>query len=383
MSRFDRYMLSQLMALFGFFSLVLVLVYWVNQAVLLFDRLIGDGQTALVFLEFTALSLPNSIRLVLPVSAFAATVYVTNRLTRESELVVAQSTGMSSFRLARGVLAFGIIVALLLSVLVHVLVPASRATMAVRQARMDADVTSRILTEGKFLHPSDGITIFIRHITPDGELKAVFLSDGRSPDSRTTYTANHALLVNTGGTPKLVMFDGMAQTLHMDTRRLSTTRFKEFTYEIGSALGSGVPPVPSMNELSTWTLLHPTPAELKLTGKTAGEFWFEGNTRLAEPLNGLAATFLGFAVLMVGAFSRFGLGRQIFVAIVLLIVMQLLINAGANMGQKSPGLWGLTYVPAAYGMIVSVGLMWWSQRRRWRPRDRSRPETDTGGGATA
>ncbi|MDE3027762.1 MAG: LptF/LptG family permease, partial [Paracoccaceae bacterium] len=88
MSRFDRYMLSQLMMLFGFFSLVLVAVYWVNRAVLLFNALIGDGQSMGIFLEFTALTLPNVIKIMLPVSAFAASVYVTNRLSTESELVV-------------------------------------------------------------------------------------------------------------------------------------------------------------------------------------------------------------------------------------------------------------------------------------------------------
>ena len=31
------------MVLFGFFSLVLVLVYWINRAVVLFDQLIADG----------------------------------------------------------------------------------------------------------------------------------------------------------------------------------------------------------------------------------------------------------------------------------------------------------------------------------------------------
>ncbi|MEL6700686.1 MAG: LptF/LptG family permease, partial [Pseudomonadota bacterium] len=77
MARFDRYMLSQLLVLFGFFSLILVLVYWVNQAVALFDQLIADGQSARVFFEFTALSLPNIIRLVLPVAAFTAVIYVT------------------------------------------------------------------------------------------------------------------------------------------------------------------------------------------------------------------------------------------------------------------------------------------------------------------
>ncbi|MCU0903725.1 MAG: LptF/LptG family permease, partial [Tabrizicola sp.] len=60
-SRFDRYLLSQFLALFGFFALVLVAVYWVNRAVGLFDQLIGDGQSALVFLEFSILTLPNAI----------------------------------------------------------------------------------------------------------------------------------------------------------------------------------------------------------------------------------------------------------------------------------------------------------------------------------
>ena len=111
MQRFDRYLLTQLLAVFGFFALVLVLVYWVNRAVALFDHLIGDGQTALVFLEFSVLTLPNVIRVVLPIAAFAAAVFVANRLTQDSEMVVMQATGFSSFRLARPVLIFGLFVA--------------------------------------------------------------------------------------------------------------------------------------------------------------------------------------------------------------------------------------------------------------------------------
>ncbi|MEC7962824.1 MAG: LptF/LptG family permease, partial [Pseudomonadota bacterium] len=115
-------MLSQLMVLFGFFALVLVSIYWINQAVRLFDRLIGDGQSAFVFLEFTALTLPNVIRLVLPMAVFAGSVYVTNRLSNESELVVMQATGFSPWRLARPVVYYGLIIGVLMSVLTHMLV---------------------------------------------------------------------------------------------------------------------------------------------------------------------------------------------------------------------------------------------------------------------
>ncbi|MGI9390181.1 MAG: LPS export ABC transporter permease LptF, partial [Boseongicola sp.] len=49
MGKFDKYLLAQLLWLFGFFALVLVLVYWVNRAVILFDQLIANGQSAAVF----------------------------------------------------------------------------------------------------------------------------------------------------------------------------------------------------------------------------------------------------------------------------------------------------------------------------------------------
>ena len=106
---FDRYLLSQLLTLFGFFSLVLVAVYWINRALLLFDRLIQNGHSAAVFLEFSALALPNVIRVVLPIAAFAAAVYATNRMRGDSELVVIQASGISPLRGARAVAGFGVI----------------------------------------------------------------------------------------------------------------------------------------------------------------------------------------------------------------------------------------------------------------------------------
>ena len=59
MSKINTYVLKQLITLFGFFALVMVLVYWVNRAVRLFDELIANGQSMTVFLEFTSLTLPS------------------------------------------------------------------------------------------------------------------------------------------------------------------------------------------------------------------------------------------------------------------------------------------------------------------------------------
>jgi len=132
-------------------------ICWINRAISLFDQLLGDGQTALVFLEFTLLALPYVIMSVLPISAFVAAVYVTNRLSSDSEIVVLQTVGASTARIARPVLYFGLIVGVLVTILAHVLVPAARTELAGRTAEISRDITARFLKEGQFLHPAANI----------------------------------------------------------------------------------------------------------------------------------------------------------------------------------------------------------------------------------
>jgi len=368
-ARFDRYLLSHLLALFGFFSLVLVAVYWVNRAVGLFDQLIGDGQSALVFLEFSLLTLPNVIRLVLPVSAFAACLYAINRLMQESELVVMQATGFSAFRLARPVLWFGAIVVAMQLVLLNLLVPMSQARLAERSAEISENITSRFLNEGRFMHPSKGITIYIREITPLGELNDLFLADERSPDERVVYTARKALLVRGETAPRLVMLDGAAQRLTRDdTRRIALTRFSTFTMDLSGVVGAKDARKRQMKELTTAELLSADPALIAVTGETEGAFQAEIHTRIAGSLLGLAAPLLGFGFLMLGGYSRFGLWRQIAGAVVGLILLQMVNTATSGAVLRDDRMWALNYAAPVLGTLAGLALLWLAQRpRRLRP----------------
>ena len=362
MARFDRYLLSQLLALFGFFSLVLVAVYWVNRAVGLFDQLIGDGQSALVFLEFSMLTLPNVIRLVLPVSAFAAAVYVANRLTQESELVVVQATGFSAFRLARPVLYFGLIVAAMMLMLMHVLVPASRTALADRSAEISQNVTARFLKDGQFLHPADGITLYIREVAATGELLDLFLADDRKTETRATYTARRALFVRADTGPKLLMFDGMVQVLNTATQSLSITRFGDFTYDLSGLIAVQTRSPRSADEVSTLELLMASPALMVETGESRAGLVFFAHDRIAQPFLATAAALIGFASLLLGAFSRFGLWRQVLVAVALLILVQGISTVATAFGNKVEGGWVWAYVAPLVGLAIGAFELWWAQR---------------------
>lgn len=368
MPRFDRYLLSQLLALFGFFSLVLVAVYWVNRAVGLFDQLIGDGQTALVFVEFSVLTLPNVIRLVLPMSAFVAAVYVANRLMSESELVVMQATGFSAFRLARPVLYFGLIAAAMMLILMHVLVPASRTALAQRSVEISQNVTARFLKDGQFIHPAPGITVYIRQAAQTGELFDLFLSDDRDPLQRASYTARKALFLRADDGPKLLMFDGMVQMLSGTEQQLSITRFADFTYDLAGLIAAPDQARRSIDELSTPELFAATPALQAETGARAETMLYEAHSRFAWPLLAMVSPLIGFASLLLGAFSRFGLWRQIMVAVGLLLVVQVIATVAASAATQSPMAWVLAYAAPLVGFIIVGVQLWLAQRPRRRGR---------------
>ncbi len=346
------------MMLFGFFALVLVMVYWVNRAVVLFDQLIANGQSAGVFVEFTALTLPNVIRLVLPIAAFAASIYVANRLSSESELVVVQATGFSPWRMLRPVAVFGIIVAVLVSVLTHFLVPLSVSRLNQRQAEISENLTARLLTEGQFLHPADGITFYIREITPAGELRNIFLADTRSDTEHVTYTARQALLVRHETGPKLVMFDGLAQALTLEDNRLATTSFQNFAYDIAGLITAFDPKARGIKELSTAELVWPTQAGIEETGQPRAVLLYEGHGRTSQALLSVVAALVGFAAMLVGGFSRFGLWRQIIGAIMALIVLKSVDNALADAARSDAALWPLTYGATVLGLGVAAVLLW-------------------------
>ncbi|RXV61736.1 LPS export ABC transporter permease LptF [Roseovarius sp. A46] len=362
MTRFDRYMLSQLMVLFGFFALVLVSIFWINKAVRMFDKLIGDGQPAWVFFEFTALTLPAVIGSMLPIAAFAAAVYVVHRLSADSELAVVQATGYSPWRLARAVVVFGLIVALMMSILAHLLIPNSLSQLRMREDEVSRNVTAQLLTAGEFLHPAPGVTFYTREITPEGELRDVFLSDRRNPGSAVTYTSSRAYLVQDPAGTRLVMVAGLAQNMQQSGQKLFTTHFEDFSHDISSLVSRDAINLNKLAFAGTPELLRDPQAVAARTGAAPGAVMAELHGRFTAALMCLVAALVGFATLLVGAFSRFGVWRQVLVAFGLLVGLKLIESAVLAPVLVTAALWPLLYLPSLGGLALAVGILWLAQR---------------------
>jgi lipopolysaccharide export system permease protein len=95
----ERYILRIAFGAFLACLIGLTATIWITQALRELDLLTSKGQTILVFLTVTGLSLPTLITVISPVALFIATIYTLNKLNGDSELIVMSAAGMPPARL--------------------------------------------------------------------------------------------------------------------------------------------------------------------------------------------------------------------------------------------------------------------------------------------
>jgi lipopolysaccharide export system permease protein len=174
--------------------------------------------------------------------------------------------------------------------------------------------------------------------------------------------------------PKLIMLDGMMQRLEEETGRLGVTRYDQLTLDIADILGTPVRARMDLTEAGTGALLAASPAFLEATGTTRGEALYEAHGRITHMLLAVSAPLLGFATLLLGGFSRFGIWRRVVGAVAVLVLIQSIGLATASLPIARPELWPLYYLPVALALAAATSVLWLSAYpRAFRRRRRSVP----------
>ena len=364
MSRIDRYIFWQLLGFFGFFSIILIAVYWVNRAVGLLETLLGDGQSLGVFVQMSLLSIPSVVELIVPMAAFGAAAFTANKLAGDSELVILQATGFSFWRIMRPVMYFGAVVAIFTALVTNYLIPEAATQLRELNAEIAKNTTAKYLKEGQFHTPSDGIVLYFRNITDNGELLDIFIADSRNLRFQQVYTAQRAFVVNDDGTPKLLLLDGMVQRSVLADQTLSTSHFSDFTISLDSLMESERRVRLSAAEMSTLYLITATEGSAKLVRRQMEYLHFAGHLRITWAASAAFTAMVGFASLLVGGFSRQGLWKQMSLAVALLIVMYLVHIVTLSNGPRFAGGWVLAYLTPLVGATVTSLVIWQAGRPR-------------------
>ena len=229
------------------------------------------------------------------------------------------------------------------------------------------DIGNVLLQEGMFNKFGEGLTIYVRSRTPNGELTGLLVHDKRHPQKPVTLMAERGALVYTEQGPRVLMLNGNRQEVTPGTGKLSLLYFDNYTVDFNTATGAKHDRARDARERSTWELLT-----LDDNMENKGElrrFKSELHSRLASPLYNLGFPLLAAAILLTSGFDRRGQTMQIMVATALMVAIQALALGASNLSAGNLAFVPLIYIiaslPIAFGLWVLARPPW--PRRRTAP----------------
>jgi lipopolysaccharide export system permease protein len=340
-------------------------VVWLTQAVRLIDTVVASGQSASVFLEFSGLVLPQVFVIVLPLAGIGAALYALNKLYTDSELIVMMGAGLGPVAMLRPVAIFGGLIALAMALVLMVLVPQTGAILAERTRAIRSDLANALIVERQFLHPAEGLTLFITDTTRDGEMAGLFLNDARDPAQPVTYSAERALLLRDDMEARLVMLEGVALAAGDDGTAITAVRFDQFVFDLSDIIREQGVRVPRPSEYSVRRLLDPTPEMMESGRYSRADFISEAHYKLSLPLLGMIYPMIALVTLLAGGYRRSGFGKRVIVAVALCALLQVLVFAARAQVQERAEVWPLMYLPVLLGSAyLAIMLLRLSRARR-------------------
>ncbi len=353
------YIFRSLLVATLFATVVATAAIWVTQALRLIDFVIKAGAPLAMFLQMMVMTIPTFIGVILPIALAAAVMFIYNKMTTDSELVVMWSAGVGNGRLALPAVGLGaLVMALVLAVNLYLSPYANRELVRLKYVVRN-DYAAVLVSEGAFNQLGDALTIYVRARSDTGEMRGIMVHDERLPGSEVIVFARRGLMAESSGTIRLVLEDGLRQELKPATGDFSELHFDRYVVELDLAEGTGADRFPDVRERSVDELVSP-PERVANNADRLRQFAAELHMRLATPLIPLAFALVAVASLLSGDYSRRGQGRRMALAAVIILVIQSSAIGLAGLASKDA-----TFIPVmylAFGLPIPVA--GWALLRR-------------------
>jgi len=355
MKQISRYLIRQLVGPLVFLSLALTGIILLSQSLRLVDMIVNRGLSIATFTQLTALLLPGSLALILPLALFCTVLVVFNRLSNDSELVVMFAAGIDRQALARPALVVaGVATAIVMGLNLYVS-PLALRTFKAEVYEIRSNYASVLIQEGEFNNPVTGLTVYVRARRPDGEMEGILVHDSRDPSKPVTMLAERGALVRGDDAPRFVLLNGNRQVVERSSGRLSLLYFERYTIDLGDFAKPENDHWIEPSERFLPELFWPGTSNDDL--RNADRLIVEGHRRLTTPFYAIALTLMGLVGAVSGEFNRRGQGKRILVTAVIGIVYRLGEIGLASIAASAPLVIPLMYLYVFGGCGAALWLL--------------------------
>jgi lipopolysaccharide export system permease protein len=373
----NLYLFRQLAATFLFATGAVTFVVLFTQSFRLLSLVLENSSTLLIFFQLLGLSALTFLPLIMPLGLGTAVVFVYNKMSVDSELVIMRAAGLSPLRLIVPTLLLAACVTVACFVLTLWITPAANRNLVVLQYKMRDSYAVFLSHPGSFNDLSDGLTFYANKRGPNGSLEGILIHDVRKPETPVTTMAATGQVVESDGQPHMIIFNGRRQEFDRDSGNLSELAFDQYVLDLDALRNTSNSRMPDPREQTLSQLLRPTPEMLRARGPMS-RFHGELHARLSTPLLSFSYALMGLASILAGAFNRRGMSGRILIGALAIIVTQALFMTVSGYVSRDSNLTFALYLialaPAPLGfalitseifnpMRVSSALVWWRSRR--------------------
>jgi len=353
--RLSWYILGQVLGPVAMLTLLLTCVILLTQSLRLLDLVINRGQSAPTFVYLTVLILPGLLVIILPIAFFFGTLFTLSRLNGDSELVVMASAGYSQRQLAAPVFIAAAMVMAITWVCALWLMPAGQRALNAKVVDIRADIGAALLNEGEFNSPALGLTVFIRQLSSDGQIRGILVHDSRDVKRPITYLAEKGVLAQTPQGARLIMLDGTVEQSAQSGGQLSVLKFQRDVINLDQFAGPMRAGQRQTNERFLGELLHPT--DPLLTDKLRNSYLAEAHNRLSQPLYCLAFAMIALAAILKVRRQRGALAKRLTMASLAAATVRIAGYGVAGPASSHPALIVLFYVIPLLGAGLALAMM--------------------------
>jgi lipopolysaccharide export system permease protein len=351
MNRITIYILRQVAVATVFVLVTLTLAIWLTQSLRFIELIVNRGLSIGAFFYLTILLMPNFLSLVTPIALFMSTMFVYNRLTVDSELVVMRAVGFGPGQLARPAVMLAVVATLFGYLLSLYLVPLSFGQFKELYSDVRSDYSGLLLQEGAFTNIGVDLTVYVRAREPNGDLRGILVHDSRDKSNPVTLMAERGTLAMTDDGPRVILLNGNRQQVDREAGKLSLLYFDRYSVEIGQSGSSREFRWREPGERYIDELLWPDMNEPN-DRQFAPRLIAEAHTRLSSPLYAITLVLVGLACLLPGDFNRRGLGRRLLLAAAAGLAVEALSIAIPNLAARIPA--AIPFLYAAPLALIAV-----------------------------
>ena len=367
MTQLDRYLFRQTGLPFVLILLCTTAVVWLTQVLQRVDLMVEDGGSLAAFLQVTILLVPSLVGVIIPFAVLGAVLFGLNQLAVDNELPVIGAAGGSRLRIARPVMALGVLASLAVFVVNLDLQPRSYRQLKETVQTVRSDIARSLIRSGVFTEVMEGVTIYADEVRPGDQYIGLLINDARDPRKNMTYTAESALFTVTEAGPRLLLARGTGQERNLEEDTIAIYQFIETAVNLATFEGAdGGTRTLESTERYVGELFAPDPRD-DLTPSERLALRAEGHARLATPLYAFAFAVMAAAALLTAPVARRGYARRLLLAIGAAIVLRTLGFVAQSAAADAPALNALQYLVPTLGAGAAVVLIagrFWAVRRR-------------------